>query len=300
MSEDFMMADFDATRSMTYRADFEVNPIGTADEIKRLRTEARAGYDVIAVVMGDGGHHREAVGMRRAADDAIARVVELRADLERERMRLAACGVVALADTPESARQAREMHEDYRSASCDDVARRVDECMRLREKNEAEYQARCSLQADINNLSAELADAIKAIDRLHDERRELMTERKELTDVLLRNGFRRCDIPACNCGSWHHVGGFAERFREIDEVTGAEYRNGETLLSRIKRLMAECEALRKDAELGGLLPSEPVAYMVEMDGTVHFSVNDPRGNEDAFDNCRITPLYTRRSSHDAA
>lgn len=54
-------------------------------------------------------------------------------ELERERMRLAACGVVALADTPESAAKAREMHEDYRSASCDDVARRVDECMALRE-----------------------------------------------------------------------------------------------------------------------------------------------------------------------
>ena len=56
----------------------------------------------------------------------------LAAELERERMRLAACGVVAMSDTPESAKSAREMHEDYRSASCDDVARRVDECMRLR------------------------------------------------------------------------------------------------------------------------------------------------------------------------
>lgn len=114
----------------------------------------------------------------------------------------------------------------------------------------ATHSSICEHAADeIERLRAELADAIKAIDRLHDERRELMTECKELTDVLLRNGFRRCDIPACNCGSWHHVGGFAERFREIDEVTGTEYRNGEILLSRIKRLMAECEALRKDAEL---------------------------------------------------
>ena len=56
----------------------------------------------------------------------------LRTDCERERMRLAACGVVAMSDTPESAKQARDMHPDYRSASCDDVARRVDECMRLR------------------------------------------------------------------------------------------------------------------------------------------------------------------------
>lgn len=56
----------------------------------------------------------------------------LQVDLERERMRLFACGVVAMADTPDSAREARAMHPDYESASCDDVKRRVDECIELR------------------------------------------------------------------------------------------------------------------------------------------------------------------------
>lgn len=57
------------------------------------------------------------------------------AELERERLRLAACGVVALSDTPESAKDARSMSPEYQSASCDDVARRVDECMTLRKQN---------------------------------------------------------------------------------------------------------------------------------------------------------------------
>lgn len=57
----------------------------------------------------------------------------LKAELEIERGRLAACGVVAMADTPESAAKARDMKGEYRSASCDDVARRVDECMALRQ-----------------------------------------------------------------------------------------------------------------------------------------------------------------------
>ena len=61
-----------------------------------------------------------------------AEVEALRADLERERMRLAACGVVAMADTPDSAARARDMHPDYRSASCDDVARTVNALMALR------------------------------------------------------------------------------------------------------------------------------------------------------------------------
>jgi len=61
-------------------------------------------------------------------------VKQLREDFETERMRLAAVGVVAMADTPESAAKAREMHPDYESASLHDVIRRVDECMELREK----------------------------------------------------------------------------------------------------------------------------------------------------------------------
>lgn len=56
----------------------------------------------------------------------------LQVDLEHERMRLFACGVVAMADTPDSAREARAMHPDCESASCDDVKRRVDECIALR------------------------------------------------------------------------------------------------------------------------------------------------------------------------
>ena len=57
---------------------------------------------------------------------------KLRDELEKERMRLCACGVVAMSDTESSAKEARDMHPDYRSASCDDVARRVDECIALR------------------------------------------------------------------------------------------------------------------------------------------------------------------------
>ena len=61
-------------------------------------------------------------------------IKKLRAELERERMRLAACGVIALANTQESARKAREMHPDYESASASDVMRAVDSEMLMREK----------------------------------------------------------------------------------------------------------------------------------------------------------------------
>lgn len=54
------------------------------------------------------------------------------AELERERMRLAACGVVSMSNTPEAAAKARDMHADYRSASCDDAAGAVDREMAIR------------------------------------------------------------------------------------------------------------------------------------------------------------------------
>lgn len=55
-------------------------------------------------------------------------------ELENERMRLAACSVVANSDTRESAMAARNMLPEYNSASCQDVARKVDEVLDLREE----------------------------------------------------------------------------------------------------------------------------------------------------------------------
>jgi len=75
---------------------------------------------------------------------------EALAALEREQIRLAACGVVALSDTPDSAAAARKMHPDYESASCNDVKRRVDECIALRQ------------------LACELRDALRVVYNLPD------------------------------------------------------------------------------------------------------------------------------------
>jgi len=40
----------------------------------------------------------------------------------------------------------------------------------------------------------------------------------DLEDVLRRNGFVLCDIPACNCGSWHARYGLPERMEEIKDA----------------------------------------------------------------------------------
>jgi len=57
---------------------------------------------------------------------------QLRAELETERMRLAACGVIATSNTPESAVANRVMLPEFWSASAQDVASAVDREMALR------------------------------------------------------------------------------------------------------------------------------------------------------------------------
>lgn len=64
--------------------------------------------------------------------ELTGRVAELEVQLHVEHLRLAACGVVARANTPETALQARTMRDEYRSASCDDVAAAVDREIALR------------------------------------------------------------------------------------------------------------------------------------------------------------------------
>ncbi len=72
-------------------------------------------------------------------------VLSLRQQLETERMRLAACGCVAMANIPESAAKTREMLPQYRSASCDDVAAAVDREMSLRQPKMKEVKMECFL-----------------------------------------------------------------------------------------------------------------------------------------------------------
>lgn len=111
-------------------------------------------YDQSGAVIAKVTREADAALIASAPDMAaelatlLAEVERLRADLEREVMRLTACDVVAHADTPESAAAARQMHDDYRSPACEAVARRVDECMKLREELAAERRKVEALEKD--------------------------------------------------------------------------------------------------------------------------------------------------------
>jgi hypothetical protein len=93
--------------------------------------------------------------------------------------------------------------------------------------------------AEVDSLKAQLAVATA-------QRDELRADVRDLTDVLRRNGFRECDNPACNCNSWHHVDGFAARFREIDEAVGEH--NGKTLLCAVEEKLANLDQCVRERE----------------------------------------------------
>jgi hypothetical protein len=82
-------------------------------------------------------NERERIELQNKVFQLGCRVSELENELERERLRLAACGVVAMADTPESAARARHMDEEFWSASLGDVIRQIDALMSTRNQLKA-------------------------------------------------------------------------------------------------------------------------------------------------------------------
>lgn len=80
-------------------------------------------------------------------------IAALKEDLETERMRLTACGVIAMANTRETAEEARKMRPEYRSASLGDVERAVDREIQYREElAEAQNQIMMLREALIRSI----------------------------------------------------------------------------------------------------------------------------------------------------
>ena len=103
-----------------------IKPTHTQELQKQLRELDDEGYQPSTGAIGN-----KAADALASSDEELAR---LREQLEVERMRLVACGVVAMANTPESAAINRQMKDEYRSGSLDDVIHIVDSEMALRKQ----------------------------------------------------------------------------------------------------------------------------------------------------------------------
>lgn len=90
---------------------------------------------------------------------------------------------------------------------------------------------------------AEAAEAQIAALRTRVEEAE--RERDDARWFIAAEGYRRCDVPACNCGSWH--GGHA--MARLKEIANELDTNGRTILKAVQdEIAARAEAERKLAE----------------------------------------------------
>lgn len=107
--------------------------------------------------------HDQVQSVIRKRNELREEVERLRDELETERMRVVACGVIALSNTRESAERQRKMHQKYRCASVIDVERAVDREMDLYEEVERLRAALEVMPAPVTLEAAELAiDVFKA------------------------------------------------------------------------------------------------------------------------------------------
>ena len=113
-------------------------------------------------------------------------------------------------------------------------------------KSEREHAA----AREVERLTAALRHEADCVEAYRAQVETMIRERDELRDVLLRRGFVPCNVPACNCGSWHHRYGLPERMQEIKDAlaeAGHELSNanGNLTLNALKALVAERDDLRR-------------------------------------------------------
>ena len=141
---------------------------------------------------------------------------------------------------------------------------------------------RTDVEAEENGLNRVVsADFARQLER---ELAEARRDASASENVLWGNGFVRCDIPACNCGSWHYRYGLPERMDEIREALRdadvLDNSTGNLPLNAIKKLVTQRDEARSDAERYRWLRELPNAdrlnlrYMgIDLDGVIDAAID---------------------------
>lgn len=181
---------------------------------------------------------------------------------------------------------------------------------------ESEDWARVTINVNANKLIGPkvkrylLAVAPANARALVERTASLRAENERLRDVLHLNGFVRCDIAACNCGSWHARFGLRERFDEIKEdLADAGHPltndNGNMPRNALRELIAERDAQARriaelearDAETVALITECRAAFAEEL---AAYDISPPIHHLDqCFDKC-VAWLKRRLPAPDAS
>ncbi len=92
-----------------------------------------------------------------------------------------------------------------------------------------------------------IAEARNLVPALLDDLDAALAENEARADFMRREGYRPCDVPACNCNSWHG-GHAAERLRDLRDLLDGEgwSKNGSTILGDVKSLGDRTEAAESE------------------------------------------------------
>ena len=137
---------------------------GLLDKIEALKAELRRQHSEIKTL------EQQVTCLQDKCDALKAERDELRKELEEECMRHIACGVIAMANTPESAKKVRDMHPAYRSASVRDVENAVDREMALRAERDALRDALKKIKSHVDTTEYAYEIANAAIDAAREEK----------------------------------------------------------------------------------------------------------------------------------
>lgn len=95
------------------------------------------------------------------------------------------------------------------------------------------------------DLSVYLRQAIEEQVALRAQLAAALEAQQKAERFIESHGYRRCDIPACNCHSWH--GGHAmERLHEIADAL--PYENGRTILARVQSIVQDLDSARAEVQ----------------------------------------------------
>jgi len=149
------------------------------------------------------------------------------------------------------------------------------------------------VRAENERFHRELSETREILDKTKNRIAQLRAENAELRAFITHQGFQRCDVPTCNCGSYHGGHAFA-RFHEIGEalVEAGARSNGSTVLTDVKRVLTENVEL-----VAALKITVPCAENRSCSGCPH--ENGSECKTSTADLCKARALLTRLAAKES-
>lgn len=158
---------------------------------------------------------------------------------------------------------AATLHQTTGEPMCGHYVQDALKCRELEAERDAALQTNVHDEGSIHRLEAEVLEWQNAaasngadFDRVHAENEALRQKASELDRAhrfIESEGYRRCDIPACNCGSWHGGNAYI-RLSEIADVL-EDRTQGTTILDAVKALLQKVADAEWFAYSGKWIPA---------------------------------------------